>query len=386
MGSILNFVFPYSKYNIPSWFIPGPFTCHVEQNLNHTYDFEINSNLKNYILFETENKFVGFINNLNYKIKNNQTVLDLLKTNNSIGIILCSIADPASFKEKQQILDVLDNNGLIDRVYFIESNFQHKNHKNTFCWNFFIEDFAEDTKQIFLGHKNDLGYLSERIEESEINVFRNKKFLCFNRNLDRQHRISLLYDYINNDFSDSLFSFLDYKEYYASIYQFEPNDFDTKYFHQFLPIELDTHGLKDKSSFKTGDALGKKQFYLNTCIHLVTETSFEHNELFFSEKIIKPILNFQPFIVFGPFGYLEELKNLGFKTFSDFWDEGYDDVKLPKDRYFKIMNLVYYLNSKSIEELNNLYQKVKSICVYNYNHFYTIKFTIDKFLKQLEEN
>jgi hypothetical protein len=383
MGSILNFIFPYNKDNVPSWFINGPLTCHIQQKLNHTYNFEFNDKCKNYIVFETENKFLGFIENLNFNIQDNKTILNLLIENKNTGIIICSIADPATLKEKTHIIEVLSSIGLLERVFFVESNFQHKNHKNTFCWNFFLETFSEDNNQIYLKFENDLGYLSEIINENELDTFRNKKFLCFNRNLDRQHRISLLYDYLNHNFSDSLFSFLSYQSHYSSIYQFKPNEFDTTYFHKFLPIELDTHKVKDKSSFKTGDAIGKKDFYLDTCIHIVTETSFDDNELFFSEKIVKPLINFQPFIVLGPHMYLNELKKYGFKTFSDFWDESYDEIENPKERYDSVMKTIFNLNSKSIEELNELYQKTKEICIHNKKQFYNIRFTINNFLEKL---
>lgn len=384
MGSILNFVFPYQKENMLDWFIPGPLTCHIEQNLKHTHNLDLDTDCKNVIVFETVNKFKGFIENINYKIKNEITILDFLKNNSNLDLILCSIADPATTHEKQELLKSVELLNIKNKIYFIESNFQHKDDDNTFCWHFFIEDFAVDTKQIYLGEKNQLGYKCERIEEGEIDKFRNKKFLCFNRTIDRPHRISLLYDYLNNDFSDSLFSFLVYYSEYKSIYQFNPNDFDTNYFHQFLPIELDTQDTEEKKNFVTGDAIGKKDFYLDSCIHLVTETSFHQNELFLSEKILKPILNFQPFIVFGPQYYLKELKRIGFKTFSDFWNEDYDNIEDGKDRYFKIMELVLSLNSKSIDELNEIYKKTKEICIHNKNHFDNVKFTINDFLKNLE--
>ena len=43
-------------------------------------------------------------------------------------------------------------------------------------------------------------------------------------------------------------------------------------------------------------------------LNIVTETTFENNELFISEKIVKPLVGFQPFIVLGPQYYLRELK------------------------------------------------------------------------------
>ena len=56
---------------------------------------------------------------------------------------------------------------------------------------------------------------------------------------------------------------------------------------------------------------------------------------------------------------------MGFKTFSDFWDESYDEIENGKDRYFAIEKLILELNSKSIDELNEIYQKTKNICIYN---------------------
>jgi hypothetical protein len=46
-----------------------------------------------------------------------------------------------------------------------------------------------------------------------------------------------------------------------------------------------------------------------------------------SEKIFKPISNLQPFLVIGDYLTLAELKKLGFKTFSPFIDESYDNER-----------------------------------------------------------
>ena len=68
-----------------------------------------------------------------------------------------------------------------------------------------------------------------------------------------------------------------------------------------------------------------------------TETLHENETIFLSEKIFKPIYCCQPFIVFGNPGTLKELHNLGFKTFSDFWDESYDEDYNFTSRLGKIM-------------------------------------------------
>ncbi len=41
MGSILNFVFPYSISDVPNWINSGPFTNKIISNYNHSYNFEL---------------------------------------------------------------------------------------------------------------------------------------------------------------------------------------------------------------------------------------------------------------------------------------------------------------------------------------------------------
>lgn len=379
MGSILNFVFPYPKDDIFDWCMTGPITNYIQQYYPHTFDMEIKKDSDNIIVIEAFEKFKGFLRNYNHVIKNGITILDYFK-NQKNKIIITSIADPATNGEKKDIVKLVNEHNLQDRVYFIESNFRHQHHKNTYCWNFFLEEQSRTIQHIYKEDDNKLGYQVKEIEIDELNTFRNKKFLSFNRTLDRAHRLSLFYDYLNNDFSDSYFSFLVYNSKYESLLQFEPSSIDLNDFHKHLPIELDTQTVDNKQSFRTSDALGKKEFYLDSCINIVTETSFIDNELFVSEKIVKPILNYQPFIVVGPFKYLEHLKSLGFKTFSAFWDESYDDIENPKERYIKIRDLILEINSKSIEEVNEIYQNTKEICIHNRKNFVNLKSTIDEFI------
>ena len=167
----------------------------------------------------------------------------------------------------------------------------------------------------------------------------------------------------------SSFSFLNFSrpflnqiDAYLSSPQLKLEEYTSK-----LPIELDTKNINENTNltrFRTNNTF-KKDLFLNSCINIVTETTFEQNELFISEKIIKPIIGYQPFIVIGPYQYLKELKNLGFKSFSNFWDESYDEIINPKERYFAIEKIILELNNKTIDEINEIYPKTKNICIYN---------------------
>jgi hypothetical protein len=70
---------------------------------------------------------------------------------------------------------------------------------------------------------------------------------------------------------------------------------------------------------------------------------------------------------------LKRLKTYGYKTFSDVWDESYDEIEDWRERLKVLMDLVKGLNSKSIEEINEIYLKTKNICIYNRELFNSLE-------------
>lgn len=79
-------------------------------------------------------------------------------------------------------------------------------------------------------------------------------------------------------------------------------------------FSLTTNPINDEHTLK---------FY-QSYLHIVIETSV--HSVFFSEKTFKPVKYFQPFVLIGGAGSLKKLKELGYKTFEDYIDEGYDDI------------------------------------------------------------
>jgi len=378
MGSILNFIFLSDKLekNGNHHFIQGPFFNYVteEGTYSYTLNSEIKEGYKNVIFLEGNETLKSFYRDIE------DDILEFVN-NNDVKLLCVSLADPTTVTDFEEFLNRFQS--MIDskKLYVFDSN---TDLGTPFAFDYFVEEALHNRKEYFCGGENELRYISEEIKESELDNFRHKKFISFNRNIGRVHRMRLLHEYLETDkFKDSYFSFLRNIDSFPGLENFE---FKTpEYYNSFIPIELDTYDIKNKSSFRTSDTF-RKDLFLDSCINLVTETSFDLNELFISEKILKPILNYQPFIVFGPYHYLKQLKTYGFKTFSDFWDESYDDIKDHEERLEFLMNLVNSLNSMSIEELNKLYKKTKDICIYNRNLFYGMKpiFSIDKFLNQIE--
>jgi len=60
-------------------------------------------------------------------------------------------------------------------------------------------------------------------------------------------------------------------------------------------------------------------------IEIVCETYYTGKTFFPTEKIWRPIMSGSPFIVQGPKYFLHKLRDLGFKTFERWWDEGYGE-------------------------------------------------------------
>ena len=108
--------------------------------------------------------------------------------------------------------------------------------------------------------------------------------------------------------------------------------------------------------------------HLNTFVNVLTETLFENETIFLSEKIFKPVVGCQPFIVFGNPGTIQEFKNMGFKTFEDFWDESYDSELNFSKRLAKIMNILKNLAEKTDQELLEITKQMLPILQHNYEH------------------
>lgn len=92
-------------------------------------------------------------------------------------------------------------------------------------------------------------------------------------------------------------------------------------------------------------------FPLEACeesfLFLVTETNADDDKLFFSEKIFKPISIGMPFILLGNPGSLSVLKDMGFVTFDDWWDESYDDEPDLSLRIQKIIEIIKWIDKRS---------------------------------------
>jgi hypothetical protein len=122
------------------------------------------------------------------------------------------------------------------------------------------------------------------------------------------------------------------------------------------------------------------EHYQSTFVSLINETLTD--TVFFSEKIYKPILMGHPFILVGGKGSLKRLKELGFKTFDDWWDESYDECDSFIERCIKIIEILTSLNNKNSKQLQLMRGLMRPVLKHNqdlYNDMIkTTPFGIDR--------
>ena len=171
-------------------------------------------------------------------------------------------------------------------------------------------------------------------------------FLYLNKQ-KRPHR-KMLFDrmYKKHLLDGSLFSFHQYSD-------------DTKF---FLPRKYETN-----YPFKGQDYEMDLRIYEDSKYSLIAETNDNNDDIFMTEKIWKPIIAKHIFVVHGNYLYLQKLKELGFKTFSKYFDESYD---IEIDRYKRIDKIVQLCNDLLRMNWKDLYLQTQSIRQHNFDLFF----------------
>ena len=90
-----------------------------------------------------------------------------------------------------------------------------------------------------------------------------------------------------------------------------------------------------------------------------------------TEKIFKPIVSRQPFILVGAPGNLAYLKSYGFKTFDQWIDESYDQEPDPDLRIKMIVDQIEKLSRYTMHDLKLMYYSMSEVLDYNRDHFYS---------------
>lgn len=136
-------------------------------------------------------------------------------------------------------------------------------------------------------------------------------------------------------------------------------------------VDQDEHPIPDmKKGSNQRSEKGIRNLYRESFVALANETNFFSPCPEVSEKVMTPIGVGRPFIVAGAAHSLRHLREMGFKTFHDFWDESYDEEVDPYRRLQKIWKLLDWIYSREHSELLELDEKMRPVLAYNHHYLY----------------
>ena len=129
------------------------------------------------------------------------------------------------------------------------------------------------------------------------------------------------------------------------------------------------------------DRILNTKYFDESYFSLVTETNFGvtltdtpaqqsyNTTMFITEKTFKPIAYFHPIIILGSPYTLAFLKDEGYDTFEEMFDESYDLMLDPQERFNAVVTQVNNWCRKPEKEKREIYDSVKKKLHHNHCHF-----------------
>jgi hypothetical protein len=134
-----------------------------------------------------------------------------------------------------------------------------------------------------------------------------------------------------------------------------------------LPLQIDSVDLSINHFQSTSLPI---EFYQKSYFSLVSSTcgfAAKEESVGFTEKEVKPIIAKHPFIIHNLPGVLKHLKNMGFLTFSPWFDESYDNELNDWERMNKIVKEVKRLSELSFDTWDRMLDEMEPVLEHNYN-------------------
>ena len=147
--------------------------------------------------------------------------------------------------------------------------------------------------------------------------------------------------------------------------------------HQFENFKNNLPLIADANQFEVNDPFNAlPELHVRTAFSIVNETlvdNFNNTTLFFSEKFLKPIINFQPMLIYGHQGINKKLSLLGFKNYESYFNLDFDDEADDIIRYKKLLEsateVVNKLKTLPREDQIKWRFSNKKLLSYNYTVF-----------------
>lgn len=343
-----------------------------------------------------------------------EDVLNKIKNQDCPIKLLISFPTEGFSLKMPRFMDIIDfcikdMNIPVDQVKFVFGDLNIKNNYKWFTsknggkgWEKDLQTFGMNSFELNYYHECELMYwkgggkmaltpaqiskqlISEQEFAETVNVRKPKKYLFRNAN-PRLHRVYFAAELERNDvLDDGIVSFVN-RYFTPQVYQgmfstFRPRDARQTEFYaeQFLAKTPIIHDMDDSN---IGEGLNQrfliKQHYLDTYFSLIMETTFEdaepENVVFITEKIYQPMINYHPFMIAGSPGLLKQLREDGYATFPELFDESYDSIPAKSTRAQIILDqtIAWCTNHNFFIEKEQVYNSsaIRDKLVHNRNHF-----------------
>ena len=327
----------------------------------------------------------GHIRQENYKELHNELLNYNIPANKVIFV-------SSNVNGKQQYETFCDNMPLLtkSKIHIIEAN--HMLESSVDIYNYVLDNNYNNDLDKVLPYKQ--SFVNKQDLDDVRDTIREKYFLCYNRVI-RDYRLALIAMIYKMGLQDKGIISLGAKEVdtaFGGVWPDYISDFiedkkqneivsdAVKKIKPLYPIDAD--GDIDanwiyKDGERWGGAVGQwsnfshqyKRIYFN----IVTESCYNEDCIYMSEKIFKPISNLVPFIIVSTPFFLKKLREIGYKTFHPWINESYDEEVDNDKRFFMILDEIKRLCSMTKEEIHKWYYEMEDILLYNQEHFASYK-------------
>ena len=265
------------------------------------------------------------------------------------------------------IYNSLQSNDLLDKkVYFLFGDLDFKVHYRQFCKAENISSFLKPLSIDFFRN-----YYFQKASKVKLDptAKKTKDFLFYNGKM-RPHRLYSVAKMKEQNLLDNSYTSFTGTTHTGENYSIEealdgeddPNII--KFAENFQPMVLDV----EPSKFDKGMmAETHSSHYSDSYFSIVSESSITVR--FITEKTYKPIYNLHPFIIIGPARFLELLRDKGYQTFPEIFDESYDKEEDHVTRVNMVINEVKKFVQLSSQIKDRVYENSIDKLYYNRDNF-----------------
>jgi len=312
----------------------------------------------------------------------------------------------------KKIHEVLDSKKIPPKqVIFIQSNYNLENQYKYVCDRYNIKDSInlittqhklETSVESYRNLINENWNYNEYPQRPSINLWEDVKeirgnlrdyyYLSYNKTL-RPDRVVLLSLLLKNNLIKKGLVSIGSKEYGSTGKQNWPDEFDfidekldeveewSNKLKRLQPLSVDGEpsvDSMDEGKYKGLNVCGYTygEQFRRVYFMVVTEDVFNSESMFFSQTTYKPIVSLTPFIMFGSPYMMKNLREVqGFKTFSPWIDESYDEEENHEKRLYMIVDEIKRLCNIPRKEMNEWYYEMKDILIHNQKHLLNFEYS-----------